>query len=162
MLFDFDRCTGQFAFHSQEDTAWMYLGVLFCFSSNGNKIYRTDGTNIFQYDTTDVDFNISRDTVAIYDGYFDGDSTKFSTMYLAADDKIYINATNTKYQHVINKPDLTGVTCNVVQHAIKHPVILGHAFPNYINYDLGPLAGSPCDTLSNLTPDPSPIEMRVK
>nr|MBK9652029.1 T9SS type A sorting domain-containing protein [Bacteroidota bacterium] len=152
MLFDFDRCTGQFKYNNQVDTTWQYLGFFFCFSAKGNKIYRMDNSDkIYQYDTADVDFNISRDTVAIYDGFFDGDSTKFVTMFLAADDKIYINSA-IGYQHVINKPDLTGISCNILQHSIKHPASVGNAFPNYINYDLGPLLGSPCDTLSILTP----------
>ncbi|MBK8848260.1 MAG: T9SS type A sorting domain-containing protein [Bacteroidetes bacterium] len=152
MLFDFDRCSGQFTFTNQVDTGISYGGFFFCFSAKGNKIYRGNYTEIYQYDTADVDFNISRDTVAIYDGYYDGDSTKFTGMYLAADDKIYINASGTKYQHVINNPDAAGTACNVVQHVINHNLILDLAFPNYINYDLGPLVGSPCDTLSFLTP----------
>ncbi len=152
MLFDFDRCTGQFNFTNKIDTTFMYSGFNFCFSSNGDKIYRSNFTQIYQYDTADFDFNISRDTVAIYDGYYDGDSTKFSAMYLAADDKIYINASGTKYQHVINYPEASGIACNVVQHSLNHNLILDLAFPNYINYDLGPLIGSPCDTLSNSTP----------
>lgn len=78
MLFDFDRCTGQFSYNNQVDTTWQYLGFAFCFSAGGNKIYRMDNSDkIYQYDTADVDFNISRDTVAIYDGYYDMDSTKF-------------------------------------------------------------------------------------
>nr|MBK9653371.1 T9SS type A sorting domain-containing protein [Bacteroidota bacterium] len=158
MLFDFDRCTGQFTYNNQVDTTWLFLGPIFCFSGNGNKIYRSNlNDQIYQYDTADVDFNISRDTVAVYDGYFDGDSTKFSTMYLAADDKIYINSA-IGYQHVIKNPDITGVACNVVQHIIKHPAWVGIAFPNYINYDLGPLVGSPCDTLSVLTNTPNPLQ----
>ncbi|MBK8848255.1 MAG: T9SS type A sorting domain-containing protein [Bacteroidetes bacterium] len=151
MLFDFDRCTGQFSYNNQVDTTWQYLGFAFCFSAGGNKIYRMDNSDkIYQYDTADVDFNISRDTVAIYDGYYDMDSTKFGGMYLAQDDKIYNGSVN-GYIHVINKPDLNGLSCNIVQHAIKLPLYLTSA-PNYINYDLGPLVGSPCDTLSVLTP----------
>ncbi|MBK8848262.1 MAG: T9SS type A sorting domain-containing protein [Bacteroidetes bacterium] len=151
-LFDFDRCSGQFTYTNQVDTSWQFLGAIFCFSPKGNKIYRGNYTEIYQYDTADVDFNITRDTVAIYDGYFDVDSTKFGTMFLAGDDKIYINASGTKYQHVINKPDLSGIACNLTQHSIKHPLYIGASFPNYINYDLEPLVGSPCDTLSVLSP----------
>ena len=158
MLFDFDRCTGQFTYTNKVDTTWQYLGYSFCFSAKGNKIYRLNNSDqIYQYDTADVDFNISRDTVAIYDGYFDVDSTKFGYLYLAADDKIYINSA-IGYQHLIEKPDLAGTACNVLQHNIKHPAWVGNAFPNYINYDLGPLVGSPCDTLSVLTNTPNPLQ----
>ncbi len=157
MLFDFDRCTGQFTDNNQVDTTWLFLGPIFCFSANGNKIYRSNFDEIYQYDTADVNFNLSRDTVAIYDGYFDIDSTKFGTMYLADDNKIYISSVY-GYQHIINKPDLTGIACNLSQHSIKHPVVVDDAFPNYINYDLGPLVGSPCDTLSVLTNTPNPLQ----
>jgi hypothetical protein len=161
-LFDFDRCTGLFHFTNKVDTAFIYNGFAFAFSPDGSKIYRNGWTQngsdvILQYDTADTDFNLSRDTVAIYDGFVDSlvpgyTPTHFGGIYLADDDKVYINATSTHYKHEIKFPNLSGVNCTVVQHAIKHKVYISRTIPHAINYSLGPLPG--CDTLSAQAPKP--------
>jgi PKD repeat protein len=63
--------------------------------------------------------------------------------------------------HVINRPNIKGVDCNVQQHFIEFPNPYGNP-PNHPNYRLGPLDGSPCDTLginnhplADFRPDPS-------
>jgi hypothetical protein len=69
------------------------------------------------------------------------------------------NTYNT-YLSVINEPDSLGAACNFTPYSFY----LGGArtywgLPNNPDYDLGPLVGSPCDTLSaDLTPGPSPKE----
>ena len=83
-------------------------------------------------------------TCAYYDGF------NFNYPY---PDTLY-NTYNT-YLSVINSPDSLGAACNFTPYSFY----LGGArtywgLPNNPDYDLGPLLGSPCDTLqwTNLTP----------
>ncbi len=55
--------------------------------------------------------------------------------------------------HVINYPDSLGVSCNVSQHSFVLPTY-NNCLPNFPNYDLGKIAGSPCDTIVGIN-DPN-------
>ena len=63
--------------------------------------------------------------------------------------------------HVINRPNLKGIQSDVQQHFMEFPNPYGNP-PNHPNYRLGPLDGSPCDTLgidnhplADFRPDPT-------
>lgn len=63
--------------------------------------------------------------------------------------------------HVINRPNLRGLECDLKQHFIEFPNPYGNP-PNHPNFRLGPLDGSPCDTLgidnhplADFRPDPT-------
>ena len=88
--------------------------------------------------------------VAQYDGFTNfGTKTDFYYSKLAPDGKIYMCTSDpTYYLHVIEHPDSAGVACQVRQHAIELPNRHFAAMPNYPNYRLGALEGSPCDTIS--------------
>ena len=76
-------------------------------------------------------------------------ATSFGASKLAPDGKIYISTLNgTDKLHVINEPDSLGVACDLVQHGITLPTYWANSLPNHPNYHLGPLVGSPCDTLN--------------
>ena len=49
--------------------------------------------------------------------------------------------------HVIHSPDLPGSDCRFEQHGVQLPTLNNTTLPNFPNYRLGPLDGSPCDTL---------------
>jgi hypothetical protein len=49
--------------------------------------------------------------------------------------------------HVIHSPDEPGEACQYQQHGITLPTYNSKSIPNHPNYRLGPLDGSPCDTL---------------
>jgi PKD repeat protein len=51
------------------------------------------------------------------------------------------------YLHVINEPDSLGLACEVCQHCVELPSVNSFSMPNFPNYRLGHLEGSPCDTL---------------
>ncbi len=95
------------------------------------------------------------DTVANYDGFISPPgqtccATSFWNMYLAANGKIYITSgSGVQHLHEMNYPDSAGVACNVQQHAIDLVSYFhGRAVPNHPNYNLGPVVGSVCDSLS--------------
>jgi hypothetical protein len=52
-----------------------------------------------------------------------------------------------RYLHVINNPDLPCPACNIEQHGVHLPTYNAASLPNFPNYRLGPLDGSPCDSL---------------
>ena len=158
-LSNFDRCTGLF--------------------SNTNVIQLTQGqallglsssSRIFQINTD----SLTVDTVAFYDGFISPPSqtccaTSFWNMYLAPNGKIYITSgSSVQHLHEMNFPDSAGLACDVQQHAINLGYAQLRAVPNHPNYNLGPVVGSVCDTLSvgieeqeynfNFGISPNPIE----
>nr|MBK9651767.1 T9SS type A sorting domain-containing protein [Bacteroidota bacterium] len=161
-LFDFDRCTGMLSNHiniNNPDSGWAGVG----FSSDGSKLYYTAGLTVYQYDLTAPNIAASVDTVATWDGFFSypGFPTTFLYPYNGYDGRIYWNCgSSTLHLHRIEFPDKLGDSCMFVQHNILCPTFNAFTQPNHPNYHLGPLVGSPCDTL-NLTPGPSPKERGV-
>jgi hypothetical protein len=150
-FFDFDRCSGILTLHDNID----YFADSICWigssiSPNSQYAYISHGEYIFQFDLQAPNIAASLDTVAVNDGYADPNPpfyTQFVLHQLAPDGKIYINHGNgTLSLHVIDQPDSAGVACNVLQHAVPLPRF-NVTIPNFPNYNLGRLQGSPCDTL---------------
>jgi hypothetical protein len=85
--------------------------------------------------------------IADWDGSLNPLETWFLYMQLAPDNKIYISTKNaTEVFHVINQPDSLGIACDFVQGGLPLPKD-NLTIPYFPNYDLGPLSGSPCDTV---------------
>ena len=147
-VYDFDRCTGLLSNPRQitmQDSAWAG-GV--AISPNSRYLYVSSFVNVYQYDLWAADVEASRDTVAVWDGFGGLFATTFYLAQLAPDGKIYINSNNgSRYLHVIEQPDLPGDSCQVCQHCLEIPSVNNFSLPNFPNYRLGPLEGSPCDTL---------------
>jgi hypothetical protein len=95
----------------------------------------------------------SQTFISSYDGYLDSTftnlkQTTFWYHWLAPDGKIYLAAgTQSRKLHVINNPDLPGITCNFQQHSISIPSVSLSTVPTSVNYILKQESGSPCDTL---------------
>lgn len=147
-LYDFDRCTGLLS--NQHTDAWIdaNFGYGVAFSPNNRFLYVTAKYSIFQYDLQAPDWIASKQTVAYYDGFESPFGSRFYIAQLAPDNKIYINCTNSEtVMHVINKPNLSGTDCDVQQHAIDLGCYNAYTIPNYPNFRLGKMTGSPCDTI---------------
>ena len=169
-LVDFDRCNGQFSNYKlikQNVTVPPVPGIISgAFSPDGTKLYVSTQYNdsyLLQFNLQDslpqntVD-TIHQFTIPIDVGGF---------LKLAPDNKIYwscawndgvtfnypypdtsYNVYNT-YLSVINSPDSLGAACDFQPYSFY----LGggrtyYGLPNNPNYDLGPLVGSVCDTLT--------------
>jgi hypothetical protein len=148
ILCDFDRCSGQFSnTRTISVSNGEYLYGL-SFSPSSDFLYTNSASYIFQIDITDQ----SIDTVAVYDGFsypIPSAATTFFNEYLAANGKIYLTSGNgVQHLHEINYPDSAGIACDVQQHAVSLGVWHFRAVPNHPNYNLGPVVGSVCDTLS--------------
>jgi Secretion system C-terminal sorting domain len=150
IICDFDRCTGVFSnVQKQLISSSNYLYGL-CFSPNNKFLYTCTSSTVFQFE---ID-SLTIDTVATYDGFISppGQSccaTSFWNMYLAANGKIYITSgSGVQHLHEMNYPDSAGLACDVQQHSISLGYAQLRAVPNHPNYNLGPIVGSVCDTLS--------------
>jgi type IX secretion system substrate protein len=168
-IFDFDRCSGMLSNYRQFSINDSMLATGASFSPNSRYLYGSSSEFLYQIDTDSNQPDTTLKTVATWDGNFSPNppwSTTFWFQQLASDGKIYITpGTSTTAMHSIDKPNLTDTLCDVQQHSISLPRF--HAtVPNFPNYNLGPLVGSPCDTLVgiheifnkpiNLTISPNP------
>ncbi|MCI1751980.1 MAG: T9SS type A sorting domain-containing protein [Flavobacteriales bacterium] len=151
-VFDFDRCTGLFSNPvSAEINDFLFLGGV-AFSPTGQFLYVSSFYDVYQFNMAALDIPTSQIHIAHWDSTyspFPPYATIFDISQLAPDGKIYIGTGGgTLRLHVINNPDQLGLACNLVQHGITTPTYYASSLPNHPNYFLGPLAGSPCDTLA--------------
>lgn len=151
-IMDFDRCSGNFSncIHVAIDDSAGPAGV--AFSPNSKVLYVSSTRYVYQYDLTSANIPSTQITVAVWDGFYSPVppyATSFSLAQLAPDRKIYIaTGSSTEDIHVINYPDSLGLACNVCQHCIHLPTIIGTTVPNFPNYFLGADTNSTiCDTL---------------
>jgi hypothetical protein len=157
-VMDFDRCSGVFSnpetiFNNASlDTAIDTLtgSCAVEFSPNGRFLYVGNVININQYD---LGTSSIQDSVALYNA---SDSDVFLEGYLqlAPNGKLYVSTWNggANFIHVINYPDEIGDSCDFVYGGQPTLSINSFNFPNLINYKLGPLIGSGCDTIPVDTP----------
>lgn len=154
-LYDFDRCTGELS-NLKSDTIENYEGDLhvgISFSPSGRFLYGCNAYNLYQYDTQSSDFIGSKTKVAIYDGFLNDKPSwpveiGFGVFASGPDGRLY-NFTgqgSSLHIHQMDFPDEQGEACNFRQHHIRVPY-QSRSAPNFPNYRLGPLDGSPCDTL---------------
>ncbi len=150
-LMDFDRSTGKLS-----NFKYIYVsdyltnaGCGVTFSPNSRYLYVSLAKYVYQFDTYAEDVEASKVLVAEYDGFQAPFATNFHACQLGPDCRIYINSSNdVRYYHYIDKPDLKGTACNVVQHGLKLPTGHGISIPYFPNYRLGTLdnPGFPCDS----------------
>lgn len=155
-IFDFDRCTGQLSGFRWISLIQEQLYAGAAISPNNRFLYISARAWLMQYDLWAGDtVSLSVDTVAVWDGFYSPIppfATTFGPCQLALDGKIYIAPTHGVYHlHYIQYPDKKGKACEVVQHGLELPNIFAFATPVHPNYRLGPLRGSPCDTLTTRT-----------
>ncbi|MBL7777752.1 MAG: T9SS type A sorting domain-containing protein [Chitinophagales bacterium] len=152
-LFDFDRCTGELS-NPQYFPLTIFqdlgaIGIGSAFSPKGRFLYVNATIHCYQFDLWAADVWTSIDTVAVYDGFAAPFGSAFHTMQIAPDGKIYSSCGNTEWvYHVIDSPDRKGDSCLFKQHGVELPSYSG-GVPNFVNYRLGALAGSPCDTIAS-------------
>ena len=157
-IYDFDRCNGRLSNTVEivfQDAAFAGEGI--AISENGRFLYVIGFINIWQFDLLAGDIAASRTLVAANDGFVSpaNTTTPFHAAQLAPNGKIYVNcSSNANYFHIIHSPNQKGLACNVEQHALEIPTLNYQSIPNFPYYGLGPLDGSPCDTLGIDNPPP--------
>jgi hypothetical protein len=154
LLFDFDRCSGRLSNLRKVqslvslDTILAVTGI--AISPNSRYLYLMTRTKITQYDLEASDISASGVTVAVNDGFTVlGAYITFYQSQLGPDGKIYVFPPGGKPSFsVIESPDSAGVACDVRQHKYVFPDWGSVAQPpRFPNFRLGPLEGSPCDSI---------------
>ncbi|MEZ4930780.1 MAG: PKD domain-containing protein [Saprospiraceae bacterium] len=147
-IYDFDRCSGTFSnpvFVPLPNTS---LGGGLSISPNSRFLYIMSTDEVYQFDLWADNVAASRVTVAVWDGFYYPFPTTFFLSQLGPDGRVYINATNgVRMLHMIQYPNKKGLACEVRQHGMLLPTYNAFTIPPFPNYRLGPLDGSPCDTL---------------
>ena len=146
-IYDFDRCSGMLSIHEQMHFVDTFArGVMI--SPNSRWLYISAGEKLFQYDLWSSPVAQSGMLIALYEDFNDPFPTLFHRGFLAPDDKIYIvTSSGSRTLHVIHKPDEAGTDCAFQQPGVRLPCYNARSLPTFANYRLGPLDGSPCDTL---------------
>ncbi|MEL6973007.1 MAG: PKD domain-containing protein [Bacteroidota bacterium] len=147
-IYHFDRCSGLLSsqVHIPVDNDSGSGGI--AFSPDSHYLYLSANWYIYQFDLGASDIAQSKDTVAIYDLNVDWLPTTFFAPQLAPDGRIYVICPNSvPVMHRIEYPDEPGEACLVKQHSVRLPTLNSFSIPNNPNYRLGPIDGSPCDTL---------------
>ena len=145
---EFDRCTGEF-FNAQSFVIPDSVGTYGCsFSPSSRFLYASSKYQLYQYDTWNSDMVNDVIHLASWDSFYAQNTAVLFFMHqLASDNKIYLGTFNgSKYLNVINYPDSVGNACFFDPHSFVLPQYNNNV-PNFPNYDLGPVPGSPCDTL---------------
>ncbi len=138
-IFDFDRCTGLLSNQVQIiDSSGLCTGL--AISPNSRFLYCQKGGWLSQYDLWAADIPASRKVQKPFAS---------SMMRLAPDGRIYCSYVMRAVPllNVILWPDVEGTGCRPLEHGVHLYKKSELALPNFPNYRLGPLDGSPCDTL---------------
>ena len=163
-LYDFDRCDGTLSnlvhFDFNDTTQGIYGGC--AISPNNRWLYLADFDYLYQFDLEAPDILASKQLIAVWDGTSNNLPTKFSYIIFGPDRRLYVfPPTTTKNMHVINRPDLPGEASDFRQRELEFPYPYQNT-PVFPNFRLGPLDGSPCDTLgidnhplADFRPDPT-------
>ena len=151
LIMDFDRCSGEF---SNPDTLFNQGCVppYSCngsvgleFSPSGRFLYVSGVSNMNQYDLWSSNI---QDSVQVYLAD-SSDLAEIHMLQLGPNGKLYGCPYNGGFYfyHVVNQPDLKGDSCDFVWDGQPTYSENSMALSNLINYKLGPLAGSGCDTI---------------
>ena len=163
-IYDFDRCDGILSnlihFDFNDTTQGIYGGC--AISPNNRWLYIADFDYLYQFDLQASDILGSKQLIGSWDGTSNNLPTKFSYIIFGPDRRLYVfPPTTTKNMHVINRPDLPGDASDFRQRELEFPYPYQNT-PVFPNFRLGPLDGSPCDTLgidnhplADFRPDPS-------
>ncbi len=150
-FYKFNRCNGlfedQITFDLDfEDTASV---VQVIFEKNSRYFYVMNYLTIYQGDiqATDIKGSLVKIAKSLPLEQF-GTHMCFGAGFLGPDDKIHIfDGRPLFYGSTINNPSERGAACNFEYENVIYPACTSISFGNMPNFNLGPLDGSPCDTL---------------
>ena len=171
ILLDFDRCSGLISNCNIIDTLTLpadlstgnyFYGVEF--APEGNLLYAATPLKIFQYDLYSQDSTFVRYLAHenIYWTQSAQTNVGLSQLQLGQDGRLYFNQTKYAYWylnetdsnwlwlHTIDHPDSLGAACGVHMQSV-YVGVSSMGLPNEVNWELGALVGSECDTLDFTT-----------
>ncbi len=168
-LYNFDRCTGElsdeyrFNFNETDTTGFffdagfspnnrfLYLSTLWSTQRFGNTTYGLNNPLLIQYDLEANDIGLSADTIGMKDSISNLPvpvvfGTSFNGNHLAPDGKLY-SFSGIARMNSIQEPNRKGKESRLFKRFPFTEKVIARTYPYYPNYRLGPLDGSPCDTL---------------
>ena len=172
-VFDFNRCTGNlYNYKAAGEGVFTQQNRYFgcSFSPDGNVFYTSsiwyEYKNIYQYDLTASNIKATKQIIFSYQDTGQYQQLEMGQHLLGPYDKIYITKgagftgtnTDTYYTHhmdVILDPNQLGTACNYQPSYFdlgRGRTIQG--LPTMVNYNLGPVVGSNCDSLTNGITEP--------
>jgi hypothetical protein len=153
-IYNFNRCNGQLSLLSyiEDPQNGGVLGGGLCFSPENKYLYFNSFDRIYrvplQSNLSNADVELVRDYTLFVDTAF-GFNVFFQYIEPSLDGKLYVGSTNgSRFYCTIDHPDaadIADIGFNYFTYQI--PYFNNHTYTNHANYTLGPLAGSPCDTL---------------
>jgi len=152
LVMDFDRCSGEFSnpvniFNNASTPNTPVSGGWPEFSSNGRFVYATNSIQINQFDLWQTNPQLDSSMVDEADS---SDPAQIGFLQIAPNGKLYISCFAGGYYiiHAIDFPDLKGDSCEYIDTGFRTLTTNSINFPNMINYQLGALTGSVCDSIS--------------
>ena len=179
VIMDFDRCTGVFSnpdsiyipvdtfrYNGVITTISWHGGVGCSFSANNRFLYLSNVGGIVQYDTRATNITGSATLIGQWDtaGHLSWNGYGFDQLYLLPNGQIIIEDVQGGGSnfHLIDSPNMAGSGCNFILNGLPTNTLNANALPNMINYRLGRLLGSACDTLTGINELASSNQDRIK
>ncbi len=162
VIMDFDRCTGLVSnerIKYRHDNGYAFFSNGVEYSPSGQYLYLTTLDTVYQYDTWQDDIFATEQVVMVWDstysippnspdGIIGSRPNHFNQLQRGPDNKIYIAGGAQGYtMHIIHNPDEPGLDCRPENIAIILNTFYLCTMPTFNTLRLGPLDGSPCDTL---------------
>ena len=149
-FYKFSRCSGifedQIEFEMDYEDTSNVIQVIF--EKNSRYFYITSVLSLYQGDIQSEDIKASLIKVGKSRPLMWDEHMLIGAGFLAPDDKIYIfDGRPNFYGSIINNPSERGLACDFQYEYRAFPACTSVNFGNLPNFNLGPLDGSPCDTL---------------
>lgn len=145
----FDRCTGEFSILQQHLISPVLPGENgLAFSPDSRWLYVSTIYRLLQFDMNAPDIAASADTIA--EAFLDPDAIEgpgvFGLGQTGPDGRVYFSSYYRPFLYVVTPADSTCSACPPVVEGLSLPY-RNASMPNFPNFSLGALPGSPCDTL---------------
>jgi hypothetical protein len=154
-IFNFDRCTGSLTKIADinDPDAGLNNGLGLCFSPEEKYLYFCNFYHLFRIPLQSSLTNNDVELVGTYNNFIDstvGFTQAFWTIEPSNDGKIYLaNIGSNRFYCTIDNPDSDNFgQIGFNYYNFQLPNYNNGTYTNHANYNLGPLSGSPCDTLT--------------
>jgi hypothetical protein len=150
-VFDFDRCTGELSnpvYILIQDDADNEVSSGLAWSADGHYLYAAEIERILQFDMWASDIAASKVIIAEREPSSECQSgSSIGYLELAPDGRIYCRpVSGQRCMHRVARPERQGADCEFVHYYYQFDFAY-KGLPHFPNFRLGPVDGSPCDTL---------------
>lgn len=153
-LFNFNDSSGKISILNNVDfgkDTFNFNGL--SFSPNSRFVYAACNTKLWQFDTQNSDFSLSRILIGTLITPFNiSTKTRFNHACLAPNGKIYIGGSNAfNYLHSIDYPNCYGPACGLNQYSVKLFGTSTYTMPNFPHYKKW-IENDTCKNITSISP----------